>query len=109
MSIILELPEELASRLAALLPEGERDQFALSAIEAALAARRRDEEDARLAATLSADLDPVKEPERNAAECIAVVEAELEDMQAGRGVSYSLEEMSQRWEAMAARRASGQK
>src|SRR5882724_4362895 len=96
MTLTLDLPEELASRLAMLLPEEERDRFAVAAIAEALAARQRS--DAQLAASLLADLDPDKDPESEAAECISIVEEGLEDVDAGRNL-ISFEEACRRWEA----------
>lgn len=87
MTITIELPDELASRLAELLPEEEWDRFAASAIAEALEARLRDA-DARLAESLLADIDPDNEPEREAAECIAIVEEGLEEVDAGRHLIF---------------------
>jgi predicted transcriptional regulator len=97
MTITIDLPEELASQLTALLPEKERDRFAIAAIAEALSARLQ-ACDARLAASLVAEIDPEKEPEREAAECIVVVEEGLEDVDAGRNL-VSLEEVRLQWEA----------
>ncbi len=106
MSFTIELPEELASQLTALLPEVERRRFAVSAIAEALKARQRAGH-ARLAAVLLAELNPASEPEREAAECIAAVEEGLEDVDAGRAL-LSFEKVRRQWEAeRTARRAFG--
>jgi predicted transcriptional regulator len=97
MTITMDLPDELAARLAELLPEEERDRFAIAAIAEALAARLQDH-DARLAASLIAEIDPQEEPEREAAECIAIVEEGLEDVDAGRNL-ISFEDARRQWEA----------
>lgn len=75
MTIIIELPEELASRLAASMPEEERSEFTIHAIADALEMRCRDE-----------------------AECVAAVEAALIDMDAGRGL-ISFEDACRQWDA----------
>ena len=97
MTLTLDLPEELAARLASLLPEADRDRFAVAAIADALAARQREDE-SRLAEALLAHLDPDAEPQREAAECRAAVEAGLLDVQAGRN-TMTLEEARRRWAA----------
>lgn len=106
MIFSVELPDELAGRLAALLPEEERDGFAIAAIADALEARQREiEADERVLAALRADLDPEREPERDAAECVAAVEEALADVEAERNL-VSFEEACRRWDAeKAARRA----
>jgi predicted transcriptional regulator len=73
MTMTIELPDELASRLNALLPEEERGSFAVSAIADALLAQERD-----------------------SAECIAAVEEAIADMETGRSVSFEEEEA--RWQ-----------
>ena len=93
MTLTLKLPEELAARLAATLPEAERDRFALAAIEDALAARQRESE-ARLEQTLLADFDS----ERDAAACRAIVEQGLDDVDAGRDL-VAFDEAQRRWDA----------
>lgn len=102
MTFTIELPAELASRLMAILPEEERSRFAASAIAEALMARQR-EGDARLAAALLAELDPKKEPEREAAECRSIVEEGLEEVDAGRNL-VSFEDVRRQWEAEKAAR-----
>ena len=69
----MTLPDELANRLNVLLPEAEREHFALSALADAILAQEQD-----------------------SAECIAAVEEALADMEAGRTIS--LEESIARWE-----------
>ena len=73
MTLTLDLPEELAFRLNALLPEEERKHFALSAIAEALSAQEKD-----------------------SVACIAGVEEALQDIEAGR--TFSLEEEKARWQ-----------
>jgi predicted transcriptional regulator len=75
MTLTIDLPDELASRLAELLPEEERDRFAVAAIAEALEARRCD-----------------------SAECIAAVEQALEDMDEGRNL-IPFEEVCRQWDA----------
>src|SRR5690349_20103941 len=87
MTLTIDLPDALASRLTALLPEEEHDRFALSAIA-----------DALLSASLLAELDPEQELEREAAECIAAVAEGFADIDAGRNL-VSLEEVRHRWDA----------
>ncbi len=77
MTLTIDLPEELASRLAASMPEEERSEFTIHAIADALEARRRDE-----------------------AECIAALEEALEDMKMGRSLSF--EEEQARWQSQKA-------
>lgn len=91
MTLTIDLPEELASRLTALLPEEERDRFALSAIAEALETRQQEWE-GRLAASLLAEIDPEQEPERESAKCLAAVEEGFADIEAGRHL-VSLEAM----------------
>ena len=87
MTITIDLLDELASQLTARLQDS----------------------DARLAASLVADIDPEREPEREAAECIAIVEEGLEDVDAGRNL-ISFEEARRQWEAeKTARRAADRK
>lgn len=73
MTLTIELPEELASRLNALLPEEAQGRFAVSAIADALLAQERD-----------------------SAECVAAVEEAIMDMEKGR--SLSLEDEEIRWQ-----------
>jgi predicted transcriptional regulator len=77
MAFTIDLPEELAIRLATVLPEEERSQFAVTAIEEALEARLRDE-----------------------AECVAAVEEAIAEMEAGRSLSF--EEEQARWQSQRA-------
>lgn len=74
MTITIDLPDELASRLAELLPEEERNRFAIAAIAEALEARKRD-----------------------SSECIAAVEEALADMDEGRNL-IPFEEVCRQWE-----------
>jgi len=84
MTITIDLPDELAARLAELLPEEERNRFAVNAIAEALEAHRRD-----------------------SAECVAAVKEALADMKAGRNL-IPFEGVCRQWEAdKAARRTSG--
>lgn len=55
------------------------------------------EAEARLVESLLAELDPELEPEREAAECTAIVEAGLKEMEAGHNL-VSFEEACRRWE-----------
>ena len=73
MTLTIDLPDEMASRLNALLPEEERGRFAVSAISDALLAHEHD-----------------------SAECIAAVEDALNDLGAERTVSF--EEENSRWQ-----------
>ena len=73
MTLTIDLPDELASRIKAILPEEERRQFAVSAIAEAILLREQD-----------------------SAECIAAVEEGIADMKAGRTIS--LEEEKAHWE-----------
>ena len=84
MILTIELPDALASQFVTELPEAERNAFLADAIadELALRQKKMDEADARWLAALNAKLDPEKEPERDAAECKAIVEKELADMDA---------------------------
>jgi len=75
MTLKLDLPDDIASKLAKLLPEGERDRFALSAISEALDARIHD-----------------------SAECRAAVERALEDMDTGRNV-IPFEDLCRAWDS----------
>jgi predicted transcriptional regulator len=80
MAFTIDLPEELAIRLATVLPEEERSQFAVSAIEEALEARLRDE-----------------------AECVAAVEEAIAEMEAGhKGILF--EDLCRQWDAERAAR-----
>lgn len=74
--MIIEIPDELAIRLAALLPEEERNRFAVSAIADALHNRQQATE---------------------AADCVSTVEEALAEMDAGRGL-ISFEEACRQWE-----------
>lgn len=69
----IDLPDELASRLTALLPKEERKRFAVCAIA-----------------------DAVLAQEQDAAECRIAVEKAFADIEAGR--TFSLEEEKARWE-----------
>lgn len=102
MTFTLEIPDELASELTALFPQEERNRFAVAAIADALTAWQR-EADARLAELLLAELDPEQEPEREAAECTAIVEEGLNDVDARRNL-VSFEEACRGWEAEKAAR-----
>ncbi len=73
MTLTIDLPDDLSSRLTALLPEEERVRFAVSAIADALHAQERD-----------------------SAECVSAVEEALQDMEAGRTVA--LKEEVARWQ-----------
>ncbi len=73
MTLTIDLPDELASRLSALLPAEERGRFAVSAIADALLAQERD-----------------------SAECIAAVEEAFIDVDKGRTISFEEEEA--RWQ-----------
>lgn len=69
----IDLPDALATRLGALLPEEAQQGFAISAIA-----------------------DAVLAQEQDSAECVAAVEAAFADIEAGRTVS--LEEEQVRWQ-----------
>jgi len=84
-------------RLASLLPEKDRDRFAVAAIAEALEARQREDE-SRLAETLLKEINPNSEPEREAAECRAAVEQELTESALLRD-TVSLDEARRRWSA----------
>ena len=77
MTLTIDLPDDLASRLMALLPEEAREHFAVSAIEEALLARERD-----------------------SAECMAAVEEALAEMETGQSVSLEAEKA--RWQSQKA-------
>ena len=77
MTIAIELPDELSSRLAASVPEEERVEFAVAAIAGALEAQRQEE-----------------------AECVAALEEALADMEAGRSISF--EDELARWQSQKA-------
>lgn len=96
LTLTIDLPDELASQMTALLSEDERDRFALGAIADALAARQQDA-DARLAASLVADLDPINEPEREAAECVAIVNEELDEVDTGQNL-VAFEDLRRQWD-----------
>jgi predicted transcriptional regulator len=72
MTWTIDLPDELATRLNALLPEEERGRFAVSAIAEALSAQEQD-----------------------SAECVAAVEEALTDAEMGRTIS--LDDEKARW------------
>ena len=74
MTLIIDLPDELASRLAALLPEEERSSFSVAAIADALRFRE-DEKD-----------------------CFEVVEQALVDMDAGCGL-VTFEDICRQWDS----------
>jgi predicted transcriptional regulator len=95
VTLTLNLPDELAKELAAILPEAERDRFAVSAIAEALAERQTQEE-AGLADALLAELDPEAEADRERAECRSVVEEGLADVDAGRDL-VTFEEARRQW------------
>lgn len=71
----ITLPDELAAQMTTLLPEEERDEFAMSAIADALEARRQVD----------------REMERDSAECVVAVNEALFDVQAGRTISFEEE------------------
>jgi predicted transcriptional regulator len=75
MTVTLNLPDDLASQLAEILPEAERDRFLRAAIENALDMLREDAED-----------------------CASVVERALEDLDAGRNV-IPFDEACRRWDS----------
>ncbi len=76
MTLTIHLPDKPAAQFLALMPEEKRDEFIAEAIADAVALRQDEtrEAEARLLAVLRAELDPEKEPERDAAECRATVE-----------------------------------
>ncbi len=78
MTITLDLPDELSSRLVALLPEEAYSRFAVSAIAEALLMQEQDPQDS--------------------IECAAAVEEAFDDMQMDR--SISLEDEKARWDSM---------
>ena len=63
MTLTINLPDKLASRFVAILPEEERDAFSIAAIAEALMLREDETED-----------------------CVTVVEQALADMEAGIGL-----------------------
>ncbi len=73
MTLTIDLPDEVASRLNALLPEEERGRFAVSAIADALLAQERD-----------------------SVECMAAVEEAIVDVENERSVS--LDDERARWQ-----------
>ena len=97
MTFTLDLPDKLASELTAIFPQEERNRFAVSAIADALTAWQQ-EADAQVAESLLAELDPELEPEREAAECMAIIEEGFRDIDTGRNL-VSFEEACRRWEA----------
>ena len=129
MTLTIELPDKLALQLVAQTTEEERNAFIADAVADALnpLSKEEDEEqfvhdggifvggkplskeeqegEKRLLAALNAELDPEKEPERDAAECRRIVETELANMDAGIGKSYTLEET---WEWLDAQWAARQ-
>ncbi len=90
----LAIPDEIASRLTTLLPEAERDEFALSAITDALNLRQAEN---RLADLLLDEYDPAENPERETAECRAIVEAELADRETNGHNLLTLDEVWRQW------------
>ena len=96
LTLTIDLPDELATQLTALLPDGEHYRFAVDATADALAVRQQDA-DARLAASLVADLDPINEPEREATECVVIVNKGLDDVDAGRNLA-SFEDVRRQWD-----------
>ena len=80
MTVTLDLPDELSSRLTALIPEETRDRFAAAAIADALNLRQLETE-----------------------ECVPIVEQALADMDAGRNL-VSFEEVCDQWDADRAER-----
>ena len=120
MTLTIELPENLASQLMTRTTEEERNAFVVEAVADALnplsdegeerfvhdggifvggkpLTKEEQEIDARWLAALNVIIDPEKEPERDAAELRAIIEAEIADMDAGKGKSYSMEEMREMW------------
>lgn len=77
MTLTIELPEDLALYLTEWLPEEKIAPYVASAAWEGI--RRWEEQDARLLASLNARLNPELEPERDAAEYCAIIEAELAD------------------------------
>ena len=73
MTLTIDLPDALASRLNTLLPEDARQRFAIAAIADALLAQEQDSN-----------------------ECMAAVEEAFADMEAGR--TNTLEEEQARWQ-----------
>ena len=98
MTLTIDLPEELACRLTERYPESERGLFAVSAIADALDLQEQEVDESRLIAALNAELNPALEPERDEAECLAIIEAEVTDMRAG-GITYSFEEATRLMDA----------
>ena len=72
MTVTLDLPDELVSRLT-LLPEAARDRFAADALADAFDLYQQEDTD-----------------------CVAVVEKEIAEMDAGQGL-VSFEEVCRRW------------
>ncbi len=128
MTLTIELPDNLASQLMTRTTKEERNAFVVEAVADALnplsdegeerfvhdggifvggkpLSKEEQEGEARLLAALNAELDPEKEPERDAAECKRIVDAEIADMDAGIGKSYTLEET---WEWLDAQWAARQ-
>ena len=84
LTVTIDLPDEVASRFVALLPEKERSQFSVDAIAEALQLRQEEADD-----------------------CVTVVEQALADMDAGIGL-VSFEEVCRQWDAeKAARKTAG--
>ena len=83
MTLTIQLPDKLASRFMALLPEDQRDEFSVSAIADALMIRESEMED-----------------------CVTVVEQALADMDAGRGL-IALEDLRRQWDAEEAAQKAG--
>ena len=82
MTFTIDLPEELASRFVALLPEEERSRFSAAAIADALLLREEEGDD-----------------------CVTAVEQALAEMDAGRGL-VPFEEICRQWDAEKAARKS---
>ncbi len=74
MTLTIDLPDELASRLSALLPEEERSRFSVAAIADALTFREEEQD------------------------CVEVVEQALADMDKGHGL-ISFEEVCRQWDS----------
>ena len=90
MTMTINLPEATAEKLAELLPESERELFAASAVEAALAER---EAENRLANDLLAE----ENSELEDALCRAAVEEGFAAIEEGEAM-VSLEDARIRWE-----------
>lgn len=97
MILSLEVPNELASRLTQAMPEKDMSAFTLFALEKAIELKEQETEE-RAAAELLALIDPRAEPEREAAECQAAVEAEYANLR-DLSDTYTLEELKRELEA----------